>query len=87
VATDYVTRFFSYITNRPSYVFFSRGVSASFLALSGVSQGSVLESLLFDIYINDLYNKIKSMLSGSLVTTAWRVLRLRMEEMASRYGG
>jgi hypothetical protein len=30
---------------------------------------------------------IKSMLGGSLVTTAWRVLRLRMEEMASRYGG
>jgi hypothetical protein len=31
--------------------------------------------------------KKKSMLSGSPVTTAWRVLRLRMEEMASRYGG
>jgi hypothetical protein len=28
-----------------------------------------------------------AMLSGSLVTTAWRVLRLRMEEKASRYGG
>jgi hypothetical protein len=28
-----------------------------------------------------------TMLSGSLVTTAWRVLRLRMEEMASRYRG
>jgi hypothetical protein len=27
------------------------------------------------------------MLGGSLVTTAWRVLRLRMEEAASRYGG
>jgi hypothetical protein len=27
------------------------------------------------------------MLSGSPVTTAWRVLRLRMEETASRYGG
>jgi hypothetical protein len=26
-----------------------------------------------------------SMLSGSLVTTAWRVLRLRLEEKASRY--
>jgi hypothetical protein len=24
---------------------------------------------------------------GSLVTTAWRVLRLRMEGTASRYGG
>jgi hypothetical protein len=27
-----------------------------------------------------------SMQSGSLVTTAWRVLRLRIEETASRYG-
>jgi hypothetical protein len=32
--------------------------------------------------IRDLY-----MLGGSLVTTAWRVLRLRMEGTASRYGG
>jgi hypothetical protein len=28
-----------------------------------------------------------TILSGSLVTTAWRVLRLRMDETASRYGG
>jgi hypothetical protein len=28
-----------------------------------------------------------SMLGGSLVTTAWRVLRLRMEGTPSRYGG
>jgi hypothetical protein len=35
-----------------------------------------------------LYNiLIKSMLGGPLVTTAWRVLRLRMEETPSRYGG
>jgi hypothetical protein len=27
------------------------------------------------------------MLVGSLVTTAWRALRLRMEGTASRYGG
>jgi hypothetical protein len=27
------------------------------------------------------------MLSGSLVNTAWRVLRLRLEEKVSRYGG
>jgi hypothetical protein len=26
-------------------------------------------------------------ISGPLVATAWRVLRLRMDEMASRYGG
>jgi hypothetical protein len=29
----------------------------------------------------------RTMLGGSLVTTAWRVLRLRMEETPSRYGG
>jgi hypothetical protein len=29
----------------------------------------------------------KSMSSGSTVTTAWRVLGLRIEETASRYGG
>jgi hypothetical protein len=28
-----------------------------------------------------------TMLSGSPLTTAWRVVRLRMEEKASRYGG
>jgi hypothetical protein len=31
--------------------------------------------------------KHKPMLGGSLVTTAWRVLRLRMEGTPSRYGG
>jgi hypothetical protein len=30
---------------------------------------------------------VASMLCGSLVTTAWRVLRLRMEEAPSTYGG
>jgi hypothetical protein len=34
-----------------------------------------------------LFVILKAVLSGSLVTTAWHVLRLRMEEMASRYGG
>jgi hypothetical protein len=28
-----------------------------------------------------------AMLNGSIVTAAWCVLRLRMEETASRYGG
>jgi hypothetical protein len=30
--------------------------------------------------------EIKAMLSGSPVTTAWRVLKLRTEETAPRYG-
>jgi hypothetical protein len=35
-----------------------------------------------------LYNYVNCVIvCGSLVTTAWRVLRLRMEETASRYGG
>jgi hypothetical protein len=40
------------------------------------------------IYI-ELYvkNVNSAMLSGSLVTTAWRVLKLRMEKTASTYGG
>jgi len=29
----------------------------------------------------------KTMLGGSLVTMAWYILRLQMEEKASRYGG
>jgi hypothetical protein len=28
-----------------------------------------------------------TILSGSLVTTAWRIFRLQMEKTASRYGG
>jgi hypothetical protein len=35
----------------------------------------------------DSYIEQVPMLSGSLVTTTWRVLRLRMEEKASRYVG
>jgi hypothetical protein len=35
----------------------------------------------------DLAAYLVATFSGSLVTTAWRVLRLRMEEKASRYGG
>jgi hypothetical protein len=40
--------------------------------------------LVYD-FMND--PAMKDMLSESLVTTAWRVLTLRMEEMTSRYGG
>jgi hypothetical protein len=37
--------------------------------------------------IEFIFVDIINFLGGSLVTTAWRVLRLRMEETASRYGG
>jgi hypothetical protein len=33
------------------------------------------------------YKIFNAVLGESLVTTAWRVLRLRTEENASRYGG
>jgi hypothetical protein len=48
------------------------------------------ELILFQAFINQTYFKFvrfHSMLGGSLVTTAWRVLRLRMEGTPSRYGG
>jgi hypothetical protein len=38
------------------------------------------------IYLFFSFLLVTSMLSGLLVPTAWRVLRLRMEETASRYG-
>jgi hypothetical protein len=41
----------------------------------------------FDIFSFFTVIVPEPMLGGSLVTTAWRVLRLRMEGMASRYGG
>jgi hypothetical protein len=34
-----------------------------------------------------LFYMCPATISGSLVTAAWGVLRLRMEEKASRYGG
>jgi hypothetical protein len=33
------------------------------------------------------YHYVQSMLGGSLVTMTWRVLRLRMVETPSMYGG
>jgi hypothetical protein len=41
-----------------------------------------------DFWFHSIFTvTIIPMLGESLVTTAWRVLRLRMEETASRYGG
>jgi hypothetical protein len=49
------------------------------VVLNYLSTGTTLH---FNMYITH-----KSMLGGSLVTTAWRVLRLRMEETPSSFGG
>jgi hypothetical protein len=48
-----------------------------------------IASSVFIITINSFLQVllINLMLSGSTITTAWRVLGLRIEETASRYGG
>jgi hypothetical protein len=42
---------------------------------------------IFGLTVKSFLKYVLKMLGGSLVTTAWRVLRLRMEGTASRYGG
>jgi hypothetical protein len=72
---------------------FQRGFCGFFFSLSGnilkdVTIGSPLircDRSVLHLFIFGISGP--SMLSGSPVTTAWRVLRLRMEETASRYGG
>jgi hypothetical protein len=42
----------------------------------------------FHLKVENFFEQMRDcMLSGSLVITAWHVLRLWMEETASRYGG
>jgi hypothetical protein len=50
----YVNWFSSYLTNRLSSVRYSGALPSPFEVLSGVAQGSMLGSLLFNVFINDL---------------------------------
>jgi hypothetical protein len=58
--------------------------------LAGQNTGVLLFDAVAQVYAVFSQRKVESdvsMLSASTVTTAWCVLRLRIEETASRYGG
>ena len=48
------TRINSYLTNRKQFVSFNDNVSAAKTVLCGVLQGSILGSILFLLYVNDI---------------------------------
>jgi hypothetical protein len=60
---------------------------STLLDVHGASSGCGWRRRLPDVQGSCEYVGINTMLSGSLVTVTWNVLRLRMVAPASRYGG
>ena len=60
-SSESLTFFYSYLKRRKQSVKINNTHSAFQVLLSGVPQGSILGSILFNIFINDLFYKVKEL--------------------------